>query len=117
MSYFLVQATWLGVPEPCGLQQAISWPQQITGRRLGSCRGHPALGVDVTGTSGLGRESMLPVAANNHLRTGADKGESDCLVETKHCDDLGRCCCIVSSAQCSECKRDDMQTSAGKQRE
>jgi len=45
------------------------------------------------------------------------QGESDCLIKTKHCDNLNRYWCNVISAQCSECQSDEIQTSAGKRRE
>ena len=45
------------------------------------------------------------------------QGESDCLIKTKHCDSLYWYLHNVISAQCSECQRDEIQSSAGKRRE
>jgi hypothetical protein len=47
--------------------------------------------VPAGGRTGNGPLRGLPRASNNRLRTGTDKGESDCLVKTKHCD--GPCGC------------------------
>ena len=57
--------------------------------------------------AGQGMFSDLPCAVNSQLKTGADNGESDCLMKTKHCDALNRCWRNVISAQCSEGQRDE----------
>ena len=43
--------------------------------------------------------------------------ESDCLIKTKHCENLYSYSRNVISAQCSECHCDEIHKSAGKRRE
>ncbi|KAK8660493.1 hypothetical protein V6N13_051419 [Hibiscus sabdariffa] len=45
------------------------------------------------------------------------QGKSDCLIKTKHCDGPCGCSRNVISAQCSNCQSEEIQPSAGKQRE
>ncbi|KAK3177845.1 hypothetical protein Dsin_033079 [Dipteronia sinensis] len=42
--------------------------------------------VPAGGRTGNGSSGGLPRASNSRLRTGTDKGKSDCLIKTKHCD-------------------------------
>ena len=50
---------------------------------------------------GSGHQARGPLIARSSDTT---KGESDCLIKTKHCDGLRRCWRNEISAQCSECQ-------------